>query len=83
MLILDDAGSTKGVEGIKMKRKEQTTTAMHVYRISGVPKVVSGRAARYVLECHFVSLVVMSLVICKLREILSGLETNALITCFG
>ena len=56
MLFLDDERSTQGVGGIKMKRKEQTTTAMHVYRISGVPKVVSGRAARYVLDCHFVPL---------------------------
>ena len=36
--------------------------------------MVSGGAARYVLKCHFVSLVEMALVLWKPRKILSDIE---------
>ena len=71
---LDEERSARGVEGIKMKRNGTIRTDMHVRRTSGVPKVVSGGAARYVLKCHFVSLVQMALVWWKLRKILSDIE---------
>jgi len=37
---------------------------------------VSGGAARYVLKCHFVSLVEMALVLWKLRKILSDIQVK-------